>query len=62
MLDRKVWTRERIDKVADSVLNSPHKVTAYALQIAHVAKELAAKREARETIDRWAMIERCSRP
>lgn len=62
MLDRKVWTRERIDRVADFVLHSPRKNTVYAAQIAEVAKDLAAEREAREMVDRWAMIERCSRP
>lgn len=56
------WPRERIDRVADTVLNSPHKVTAYALQVAAVAKELAAEREAAELVSRIAMMERCSRP
>ena len=60
-IDLSERSRERIDAVADTVLNSPRKVTAYALQVAAVVKELAAEREAAELVSRIAMMERAAR-
>jgi len=60
-IDLHDWPAERIHKAADSVRRSPHRNTVYALQLAAVAEELAAEREARELVARIAMMERCSR-
>ena len=60
--DLSEWPAERISRVASIVRHSPHKNTVYARQLADVAEELAAEREAREAVQTLAMIERCSRP
>lgn len=62
MIDLVDWPLARIHEVAATVRRSPHKTTAYALQLAAVAEAQAERIEAMEAAQTLAMIERCSRP